>query len=96
MGFGVGDILGAVGGIASGGGNVYWSLLLTALPIVGNLLKNKDNNATGADDLIGQILIELNNALISWKTNQGTALRKAIAAIRDACDSFLKSGAGEK
>ena len=64
------------------------SLLVTKLGIS---LKNKDANASGADDAAGDILIALAPAVAALEGNNDKALRKALTVVRSTIDNYLKS-----
>ena len=77
------------------------SVLVQFLPMifikVGNWFKNKDVNATGSDDVIGNIFIAAAPA-VEAATSGGneTALRKSLKIVRDIIDGYLKQGENAK
>jgi hypothetical protein len=58
---------------------------------VGLSLEAQDTNTTGKDDLIGLLLVSGGDALTGFASNNDTKLRKAITAIRDGADAYLKA-----
>jgi hypothetical protein len=70
----------------------FFSMLPMILPLVGSFLKGRDSNATGADDAFGNIFIAAGPAMEDLQAGaETTRTRKAIAAIRDSCDAYLKT-----
>lgn len=64
-------------------------LLPMILLAVGNALKGKDQNNTGADDVAGDICLAAAPAIDAFESGNDTALRKALTAIRSAIDAYL-------
>lgn len=71
------------------------SVLFQFLPMilikVGNMLKQRDTDSKGADDTFGDIMIAAAPAIDGIFTGgHDTAVRKAVTAIREGCDAYLK------
>jgi hypothetical protein len=64
-------------------------LLPLALIEVGSELQRKDANTTGADDVVGGIMVAAGPALTAINNGNEAAARKAVRAIRDTCNTYL-------
>jgi hypothetical protein len=68
-------------------------LLLGLAPMllikVGNWMKGKDENSSGADDAFGNVLIALAPAIDAFEDNNQTALKKALEVVYKTLGNYL-------
>lgn len=69
--------------------SALYAILALGLLKLGNALKAKDDNDTGADDAAGTILIALAPAISALDGNNDRAVRKALTVARDAITNYL-------
>lgn len=65
------------------------SLAISAMLVAGQLLKSRDKNDTGADDVAGNILVNGATALSAYGSGNETGFRKALRTIADGIYGFL-------
>lgn len=70
-------------------GKYFFTLLTFALPGAGAYLKQRDSNSTGADDVIGNILITLSPALDDLQNGSESKINKVLKTVRDQIDTYL-------
>jgi hypothetical protein len=68
----------------------FFTLLPLILPGAGAYLKSRDSNTTGADDAFGNVLIAAAPAVEGLQDGDESKVRKALIAIRDGIDNYLK------
>lgn len=66
--------------------------IASALHSFGVLLSSQDSDRVGRDDLIGEMLVASGDAMLAFATNNERGLRRAVVAIRAACDAILGAG----
>ena len=69
--------------------NIWVSIASSAMSTAGVILKNKDTNNTGSDDMAGNLLTVGAQALASYSAGDEKGFRGALKTIRDSIDAFL-------
>lgn len=73
---------------------MLYSVIAMLLIKLGNSLKNKDANASGADDAFGNVLIAMAPAVAALEDNNEKALRKALAVVYTTIGNYLRPPQG--
>jgi hypothetical protein len=69
--------------------NIILGFVPMLLIKIGNDLKSKDTNTTGADDAFGNVLIALAPAVVALESGNDTAIKKALKAAYITLGNYL-------
>jgi hypothetical protein len=69
--------------------NIFVAIAASAMQTAGVILKNKDTNTTGSDDVAGNLLSVGSQALSSYAAGDEQGFRKYLKLIADAINNFL-------
>lgn len=72
-------------------GPALYGFVSLGLTKLGTVLKNKDANDTGTDDVAGNICIALAPAISALDGDNDKALRKALTVARDTINAYLQT-----
>jgi len=70
--------------------SMLYSVIAMLLIKLGNHLKGKDSNSTGADDAFGNVCHSLAPAVEALESNNESALRKALLTVYTTIGNYLK------
>lgn len=71
--------------------NIYVAIAASAMQTAGIILKNKDTNNTGSDDVAGNLLTVGSQALASYSAGDEKGFRKYLKLIADSINNFLST-----
>lgn len=69
--------------------DILIGVAISGMPTAGNLLKAKDTNNTGADDVIGNLLVVGSGAATQYLSGDVHGLNGSLKTIRDSIDAYL-------
>jgi hypothetical protein len=70
-------------------GRIYFAIMPLIMLSVGSYLKARDSNTTGADDVVGTLLLTASPAIDGLQAGDDSMVRKALKATRDVIDGYL-------